>query len=100
VITQETTPVTPERGPRTVTVVIFLSAFAMIFSWLAVYAVPNALIVADLLPPLARDHDPRPRWLMISFGAIFGGLVLVPALMGLISRLQMRRMDHIAEAEE
>ena len=88
------------RRVRTTTALVFLAAFAMILSWLAVYAVPNALVAADLMRPWSQGNDPRPIWLLNTFVGLFvtfGGLGL---LFTWASHRQLKRIDAMADAED
>jgi hypothetical protein len=87
--------------PRTVTVLIFLAAFAVVMSWLSCYAVPNALVAADVLKPFAeRASDPRPRWMMTSFIIIFCASGFLAMVFRWLSGRQLRQIDSTADAED
>ncbi len=85
---------------RTSTVVVFLAAFAVILSWLGCYAVPNALIAADLIEPWSKDSDPRSTWMLNSFFALFIGFAVIGLLFKWSSYRQMRSIDAMAEGDE
>ncbi|HEV8604897.1 MAG TPA: hypothetical protein VGQ99_06005 [Tepidisphaeraceae bacterium] len=86
------------KPPRTMTVVVFLAAFAVVMSWLSCYAVTNALVAADVLKPFNRDADPRPRWMVMAFIIIFISSGLIGLLLGWISKRQLRKIDSTADA--
>jgi|SRR5688500_17403156 len=86
--------------PRTVTVLIFLAAFAVVLAWLSCYAVPNALIAADVLKPFDKAVDPRPRWMGMAFIIIFGVSFLLAGLFRWMSKRQLRQIDSTADAED
>jgi hypothetical protein len=90
------------KPPKTMTVMVFLAAFACVLSWLSCYAVPNALVAADVLKPFAHEGgtDPRPRWMVMAFVIIFIGCGLISMLLGWMSRRQLRKIDSTADAED
>jgi hypothetical protein len=87
------------RSPRTATVLIFFAAFAIIISWLACYALTNALIAASILTPWPHDADPRWRWMLNSFGGLFISFIVLGGFFRWVSNRQLRRIDAIADAE-
>ena len=88
------------KPPRTMTVMVFLAAFAVVMSWISCYAVPNALIAADVLKPFGHEADPRPRWMVTAFVIIFAASGLIGMLLGWMSRRQLRKIDSTADAED
>jgi len=90
------------KPPRTTTVVVFLAVFAIVMSWISCYAVPNALIAADVLKPFAHEGgaDPRPRWMGMAFVIIFAASGLIGMVLGWMSRRQLKRIDSTADAED
>ncbi len=86
-------------APRTATVLIFLAAFAVMVSWLAVYALTNALIASHIMSPWPVEADPRPAWMLNAFGGFFGAFSTIGLLFRWASRRQLHRIDRIAEAE-
>ena len=88
-----------EHKPRTSTVLVFLAAFAVIISWLIVYAVTNALVAADLLSPFPVDADPRRRWMINSFLGFFCLFSVVGTLFRWVSNRQLRRIDAMMDGE-
>jgi hypothetical protein len=89
------------KPPRTMTVMVFLAVFATVLSWLSCYAIPNALVAADVLKPFTdRASDPRPRWMVTTFIIIFAASGLIGMFMGWMSRRQLRKIDSTADAED
>ena len=86
--------------PRTSTVLVFLAAFAIMVSWLSVYALTNALISAGIMSPWPDGVDPRPRWMLHAFGGFFGAFAIIGLYFRWASRRQLRRIDAMADAEE
>lgn len=84
--------------PRLWTVLVFLAAFALLLSWIAVYAIPNALIAADLLAPFPADSDSRPAWMLKAFAALAALFILLAAVFHWLSARQLRRIDEMADA--
>lgn len=85
---------------RTSTTLVFLASFAVIASYLGCYAVTNALVTAGLLSPFSGEADPRPRWMVNSFLALFGGFGVLAVLFRWVSNRQLRRIDDMANAED
>jgi len=85
---------------RTSTVLVFLAAFAVMASWLGVYAVTNALVSADLMSGWAHEADPRPRWMLNTFLIVFGACAALATAFRFLSNRQLRRIDAMADAEE
>ena len=88
------------KPPKLATVLIFVAAFAIIVSWIGVYAVTNALISADALAPFPQGHDPRPKWMLQSFGAFFATFSVIAVYFQWSSWRQMRQIDEMANAED
>ncbi len=89
-----------QDAPRTTTVLVFLAAFAVMASWLAVYALTNALISANIMSPWPDGIDPRPRWMLNAFGGFFGAFAMIALVFRWTSRRQLRRIDDMANAED
>lgn len=87
------------RGPRSGTVLVFLAAAAIIFSYIGCYAVTNALVAANMMGEFSPGSDPRPRWMITTFGVLFGVFIVFAGLFRLTNARQMRRIDSIANAE-
>lgn len=81
--------------PKTATVVSLLIGAALILSYLAAYAVTNALVAADVMSPWPRDRDPRPRWMGIGFFALMALFSAIGAVARLISRRQLHAIDEM-----
>ncbi len=88
------------RGsPRTLTVLVFLAAFAVMTSYLAIYAGTNALIAADMMKAWPIEADPRPRWMLNAFVVVFSVGAVGGLFFRFISNRQLRRIDAMAEAD-
>ncbi len=89
------------KPPRTTKVMVVLAVFAVVLSWISCYAIPNALVAADVLKPFGtHEADPRPRWMVTAFVVIFAALGLFGMLLGWMSRRQLRKIDSTADAED
>jgi hypothetical protein len=88
------------KPPKPATVLTFVAAFAIIVSWIGVYAVTNALISTDTMAPFPQGQDPRPRWMLQSFGAIFATFSVFAVYFQWSSGRQMRQIDQMADAED
>lgn len=87
----------PERRPRTVTVLALLALAAMVFSYLGAYALTGALAAADLIPLWSPDDDPRPRNMMLGFVALLVLFMMTAGGFRLLSSRQLRRIDAMAD---
>jgi uncharacterized BrkB/YihY/UPF0761 family membrane protein len=90
----------PHQAPRTTTVLVFLAAFAIMTSWLVVYAATNALVSANIISAWPPDADPRPRWMLNAFGGFFAAYAVIAMLFRWLSARQLRRIDAMADAED
>ena len=86
-------------APRTATVLVILAAFAVIISYLGVYAVTNALIAADVIPGWPSEADPRPGWMVKSFVGLFALFGVIGVFFSAVSKRQFRRIDKMLEEE-
>jgi hypothetical protein len=93
----ESAPI-PTR-PSTLTVVGLLSLTAGTLSYLASYAIANALVASDLLKAWPRDHDPRPKWFVIGFGVLISIFLVIVATARLSTRRQLKRIDEMENEE-
>lgn len=84
---------------RTTTVLIFIAAFSVIVSWLACYAVTNALVATDIISAWQPGEDPRPRWMLHSFIGLFGSFAVVAMAFRWLSNRQLRRIDEMADGD-
>jgi uncharacterized membrane-anchored protein len=86
--------------PQTATVVSLLVGAALILSYLAAYAVTNALVAADVISPWPRDRDPRPRWMGFGFFALITVFTVVGAGVRVLSRRQLHKIDEMETSDE
>jgi hypothetical protein len=87
------------KSPRTLTVLIFLASGAVILSYIAIYAVTNALIAANAMPAFPAGADPRPGWMIRLFAGLFTSFGLGAFAFRWASRRKLRGIDAMAEAE-
>ena len=89
----------PKVGPpRTSTVLVFLLAGSVIFSYMGVYAATNAMIHADMMSPWPAGSDPRPRWMIQAFVVLFIILALGGLFFRWLSNRQLKAIDDLANA--
>lgn len=88
------------RGPRTATVLMWLTAAALALSYLVAYAGTNALVAADLLSAWPRDRDPRPRWMLLTFSLLLTVALCLAGIARFISWRQLRSIDRMEEGQE
>ena len=70
------------RRPNTFSVLIVLLVTAVVISYLVGYAVPQALIMSDVLQPWPPYDDPRRRWMALSLFTILASWVLLRTRFG------------------
>lgn len=80
--------------PRLLKVVAALVVAAAVVSYLAAYALADALVNAEVLPRWPPGHDPRP----MRMSAIFAGLLLFSVFAATLARRNARR--HIRRIDE
>ena len=90
---------TPSGWPKTLLVVLLLMLAALVFSYLAAFAVTGALLNADLIDHWPPNRDPRPRWMLIGFSSMTGAFLLVGGLTQISTWRQSRRLDAMADVE-
>ena len=86
--------------PKTATVVSLLVGAALILSYLAAYAVTNALVAADVISPWPRDRDPRPRWMGVGFFALITMFAVAGAVVRVMSRRQLHKIDEMETTDD
>ena len=89
----------PPRA-KTATVVSLLLGAALTLSYLAAYAVTNALVTADVMSPWPRDRDPRPRWMGVGFFALITAFAVIGAVVRVMSRRQLHQIDEMDTNDE
>jgi hypothetical protein len=85
------------RLTQTLFVLCLLAVAALVFSYLGAFAVPGALVSADLMERWPIGRDPRPRWMMLSFSSLAGTFCCVGVLLKWSSWRQMKRLDAIGD---
>jgi hypothetical protein len=87
----------PPTRPSTITVVALLALAAATLSYLASYAIANAMVAADLLKAWPREDDPRPRWFAIGFGVLITVFGIVAAVARRSAARHLRRIEEMEE---
>jgi hypothetical protein len=88
-----------EAPTRTAPVLAMLAAAAIAFSYLWAYAGTDALVAAGLLSPWQPGSDPRPHRMLVSFGVLSGAFIIGGALVRVLSRRQLRKIDEMERAD-
>ena len=96
--TKKTSP-PPSGWSKTLVVFLLLIVAALVFSYLAAFAVTGALVNADLVDKWPPRGDPRPRWMAIVFCSLSGTFLLIGTITKIASWRQIKTMDAMAEAE-
>lgn len=99
-IEQETIAAAEQRPPRTLTVLGLLALTALTFSYLATYAVTNALVSQNLIQPWSRGHDPRPKWLVAGFCVLMLTFMVGGGLLRRWGRSDFKAIDEMADAKD
>lgn len=87
----------PPRAPRLIVVLLMLVGAAATFSYLMAYAVPDALMAADMLGRWPEGADPRPRRFGLTFGCVMGASLLLGAVARFMTGRQLRRIDAMSD---
>src|SRR5688572_1880537 len=74
--------------PRTISVVVVLMVTAIVVSYLGAYAVPTALVNAEMMAPWPTYDDPRPRWVVMTFVGVLTSFLLIGGLFQLVHVFQ------------
>ena len=88
-----------ESRPRTFTVLVQIAVAAVIFSYVAAFAVPSALAKAEVIKRWPAGSDPRSRWFVIAFIIIMGIFMCFGAVVRFASRRQLRSIDAMEQAD-
>jgi hypothetical protein len=96
----ETDTITPPQPPRTLTVLGMLALTALTFSYLAAYALTNALVAAQVIQPWPRDHDPRPRRLIVGFCVLMLIFMVLGEIFRRLSKSEFKAIDEMANAAD
>lgn len=96
----ETDTISPPQPPRTLTVLGMLALTALTFSYLAAYALTNAFVAAQVIQPWPRDHDPRPRRLVIGFCVLMLIFMVLGEVFRRISKNEAKAIDEMADAAD
>lgn len=81
----------------TLLVLLMLVLCAATFSYLWAYAVPDALMSADVVARWPAGSDPRPRRLGITFASVMTCFLGLGIAARVLSGRQLRRIDAISE---
>jgi hypothetical protein len=93
-------PAGPDARPRTATVLVWFTVAAVIVSYLCAYALTNALVASELIQRWPRDHDPRPKWMLVAFTGLWSLFAAACTGMRWISRRQLLGIDAITRESE
>ena len=96
----ETDTILPEQPPRTLTVLGLLGLTALTFSYLATYALTNALVAAQVVQPWPRNHDPRPKRLLIGFCVLMLVFMALGEYFRRTSKSEFKAIDDMADAKD
>jgi hypothetical protein len=86
-----------QSRPHTISVLIVLLVTAMVVSYLVGYALPNALVLADVLQPWPVYDDPRRRWMALSLFTILASYMGLWGFFRMLGAFQFRRIDGMAQ---
>src|SRR5258706_16179002 len=96
----ESDTISPPQPPRTLTVLGMLALTALTFSYLATFALTNALVAAQVIQPWPRDHDPRPRRLVIGFCVLMLIFMVLGEVFRRLSKSEFKAIDEMANAAD
>lgn len=84
-----------DRRPRTASVLLLLSLAALVFSYLWAYCLSDALVAADILAPISRENDPRPRWLVTSWLSLTALFIVFGWICRFATSRQMKALEQM-----
>lgn len=85
-----------EGRPHTISVLIVLLVTAVVVSYLVGYALPSALVMADVLQPWPPYDDPRRRWMALSLFTVLASYMGLWGFFRMLGARQFRRIDAMA----
>jgi hypothetical protein len=85
------------RPSNTLVVLALVILAALTFSYLGAYALPDALIDSQMIPPWPLGADPRPHWMGFIFIGVLGVFLAGTTMVRLASLRQLRRIDQTGE---
>ena len=94
---QESSDAEYGHRPKTFSVLIVLMVTAVVLSYLAAYALPHALVMADVLEPWPPYNDPRRRWMATAMFVLLSSFVGLWGFFRLLGAVQIRRIDAMAQ---
>jgi hypothetical protein len=90
----------PDPPPRTLKVLAIIAMAAGVFSYLWAYCLTDALVAADMIAPISRDADPRPRWLVTTWFILMVVFIVVGYLLQRVSARQLSSIDEMEKVED
>ena len=97
---QDTFVAAAPRPPSTLKVLGLLALTALTFSYLASYALANALVSEHVIQPWSRGHDPRPRWLATWFCVLMLVFMVGGEFLRRWGRSDFKAIDEMADAKD
>jgi hypothetical protein len=95
---EQDTVATSTPPPRTSIVLGLLALTALTFSYLGTYALTNALVANEVIRAWPRDHDPRPKWLLIGFCVLMLVFIVTGEVFRQMSKRDLQEIDAMTEA--
>jgi hypothetical protein len=89
--------VTSEHRPKTISVLVVLLVTAVVLSYLVGYALPNALVLNNVMAPWPEYDDPRRRWMALSLFTVLTTYMVLWGFFRLLGAVQFRRIDAMTQ---
>jgi len=86
-----------ESRPRTATVIGLIAAATLVASYLVAYAFTSALVVAEIISPIAPGYDPRPKLFFVTFACLGSAVAVLLVVFRWLSERQMQKIDEMNE---
>lgn len=77
-----------------------LALAAAFFSYLWAYCLTDALVAADMMPPVTLEADPRPKWFVSTWFVLMVVFMFAGYLLQLVSRRELNSIAEMEKAEE
>jgi hypothetical protein len=78
-------------------VLVVLLVTAVVISYLVGYALPQVLVVNNVMAPWPDYDDPRRRWMALSLFTILTSYMVLWGFFRLLGAAQFRRIDAMAQ---
>jgi hypothetical protein len=83
--------------PKTISVLVVLLVTAVVLSYLVGYALPQVLVLNNVMAPWPEYDDPRRRWMALSLFTVLTSYMVLWGFFRLLGAMQFRRIDAMTQ---